>query len=118
MKNYYEILGVKHTANKEEIKKAYRKLAMRFHPDKNSNNKEFEEKFKDIGEAYQTLSDDTKRTKYDFDFEQYQIRQQKKARKAKKNKTHVNWEQVVFGLALLVMVIVAVIKFGRVNSKG
>lgn len=63
--NYYEILGVNKAATAEEIKKAYRKLAMQFHPDKAGEDKESEEKFKRISEAYEVLSDDSKRRNYD-----------------------------------------------------
>ena len=63
--DYYEILGVSRNATKVEIKKAYRKLAMKYHPDKNPGDKEAEEKFKLISEAYQVLSDDEKRAIYD-----------------------------------------------------
>ncbi|WP_024790152.1 molecular chaperone DnaJ [Lebetimonas sp. JH292] len=63
--DYYEILGVSRTATAIEIKKAYRKLAMKYHPDKNPGDKEAEEKFKQINEAYQILSDDEKRAVYD-----------------------------------------------------
>ena len=63
--DYYEILGVSRTATKEEIKKAYRRLAMKYHPDRNPGDKEAEEKFKLINEAYQVLSDDEKRAIYD-----------------------------------------------------
>lgn len=63
--DYYEILEVEKTADKQVIKKAYRKLAMQYHPDKNPGDKEAEEKFKAINEAYQVLSDDEKRTLYD-----------------------------------------------------
>jgi curved DNA-binding protein len=74
-KDYYKILGVEKTASKEDIKKQYRKLARKFHPDVNPNNKEAEEKFKDISEAYDVLSDDEKRKKYDAfgaDWNRYQ----------------------------------------------
>ncbi|MBQ7416104.1 MAG: molecular chaperone DnaJ [Oscillospiraceae bacterium] len=64
-RDYYEVLGVDKTASAEEIKKAYRKSAMKYHPDRNPGNKEAEEKFKEIGEAYEVLSDDQKRSRYD-----------------------------------------------------
>jgi len=65
MGDYYDILGVSKTASTKEIKKAYRKLAMKYHPDKNQGKKEAEDKFKQIAEAYEVLSDDEKRKKYD-----------------------------------------------------
>ena len=64
-KDYYEILGVKKTESDEEIKKAYRGLAKKYHPDKNKGNKEAENKFKEISEAYAVLSDREKREQYD-----------------------------------------------------
>lgn len=64
-KDYYEILGVKKNATEQELKKAYRKLAMQYHPDRNPGNKEAEEKFREINEAYSVLSDGTKRAQYD-----------------------------------------------------
>jgi curved DNA-binding protein len=64
-KDYYKILGVDKKASQDEIKKAYRKLAVKYHPDKNQGNKEAEERFKEIGEAYEVLGDVEKRKKYD-----------------------------------------------------
>ena len=64
-KDYYEILGVKKTASEDELKKAYRNLAKKYHPDKNKGNKEAEAKFKEISEAYAVLSDKDKREQYD-----------------------------------------------------
>ncbi|MCI0474581.1 MAG: J domain-containing protein [Ignavibacteria bacterium] len=64
-KDYYKILGVEKSAGKDEIKKAFRKLAMKYHPDKNKGDKSAEEKFKEINEANEVLSDDDKRKKYD-----------------------------------------------------
>lgn len=63
-RDYYEVLGVSKDASKEDIKKAYRKIAMQYHPDKNPNNKEAEDKFKEATEAYEVLSDDEKRKRY------------------------------------------------------
>jgi molecular chaperone DnaJ len=65
MKNYYEILGVPQTAAEEQIKKAYRKLALKYHPDRNPGDKKAEEKFKELTEAYQVISNAEKRRQYD-----------------------------------------------------
>ena len=64
-KDYYKILGVERKASVQDIKKAYRKLAMKYHPDRNPGNKQAEETFKEINEAYQVLSDQEKRNRYD-----------------------------------------------------
>jgi curved DNA-binding protein len=65
-KDYYSILGVSKTATAEEIKKAYRKLAVKYHPDKNPGDKKAEESFKQVNEAHEVLSDETKRKNYDL----------------------------------------------------
>jgi len=64
-KDYYKTLGVERSASDQEIKKTYRKLAMKYHPDKNPGDKQAEDRFKDINEAYQVLSDPQKRSRYD-----------------------------------------------------
>ena len=65
IKDYYYILGLARNASQDEIKKAYRKLSTKFHPDKNDGDKFFEERFKDINKAYETLVDAAKRKIYD-----------------------------------------------------
>src|SRR5215211_7100246 len=64
-KDYYKTLGVERNASEDDIRKAYRKLAMQYHPDRNPNDKQAEERFKEINEAYQVLSDSEKRSVYD-----------------------------------------------------
>ncbi|CAG36432.1 J domain-containing protein [Desulfotalea psychrophila] len=65
MKNYYEILGLDKDCTSDELRRKYRKLAMKYHPDQNPDNPEFQEKFKEIAEAYGVLSDSKKRQEYD-----------------------------------------------------
>ena len=64
-RDYYEILEITKSASADEIKKAYRKMAIKYHPDKNPGDKEAEEKFKEAAEAYEVLSDDNKKARYD-----------------------------------------------------
>ena len=68
MSNYYEILGVSKNATADEIKKAYRTLAFKYHPDRNQGNAAAEEKFKQINTAYDVLGDEAKRRQYDMGF--------------------------------------------------
>lgn len=74
-RDYYQVLGLPKTATEDEIRKAFRKLAMRYHPDRNPGNKEAEDKFKEANEAYEVLSDPQKRARYDqlgASYDQYQ----------------------------------------------
>src|SRR5881398_1981472 len=64
-RDYYEVLGVSRSASAEDVKRAYRKLAVKFHPDKNPEDPHAEEKFKELGEAYDVLMDADKRAAYD-----------------------------------------------------
>lgn len=64
-KDYYEVLGVSKSASSADMRKAYHKLAMQYHPDRNPGDKQAEEKFKEAAEAYEVLSDDDKRARYD-----------------------------------------------------
>ena len=75
-KDYYQILGVPRNASANEIKGAYRKLAMQYHPDRNPGDKQAEERFKEMNEAYQVLSDPQKRARYDQLGESYSQWQQ------------------------------------------
>ena len=77
MKNHYQTLGIKRDASNDDIKKAYRKLAQKFHPDKNDGDKFFEERFKEIQEAYETLSDHYEKGKYDSNYDYFFNGQQK-----------------------------------------
>lgn len=74
MKNYYQTLGVNRDASRDEIKSAYRKLAQKFHPDKNDGDEFFEERFKEIQEAYETLIDPLKKGSYDNGYDYFFIK--------------------------------------------
>jgi len=77
MKNFYQTLGIKRDASSDDIKKAYRKLAQKFHPDKNDGDKFFEERFKEIQEAYEVLSNVYEKGKYDTNYDYFFNGQQK-----------------------------------------
>ena len=64
-KDYYKVLGVERSASADDVRKAYRKLAMQYHPDRNPGDKQSEDRFKEINEAYQVLNDPQKRARYD-----------------------------------------------------
>ena len=73
MRDYYDILGVDKSSSLSDIKRAYRRIAMKHHPDKNPGNKESEAKFKEAAEAYSVLSDENKKAQYDrFGHNQFQ----------------------------------------------
>lgn len=89
-RNYYEILGVARDASSEEIKKVYRRLARQYHPDLNPNDQTAEEKFKDLGEAYEVLSDPTRRSQYD-QFSRFWNQRGFQGRKAARNGSARTW---------------------------
>ena len=72
MKDYYYFLGISHDASEEDIKKSYRKLSLKYHPDKNENDDFFADRFREIQEAYETLNDRDKRKTYDQNLENHQ----------------------------------------------
>jgi len=92
-KDYYTILEVNRTSTPEEIKKSYRKLAMKYHPDRNPGNKEYEEKFKDLAEAYAVLNDDEKRRKYDLISGNYETFKENHQQKSKTENPNPNTHQ-------------------------
>jgi curved DNA-binding protein len=92
-KDYYKTLGVGKEATQDEIKKQYRKLAVKYHPDKNPGNKQAEEKFKDLGEAYEVLHDPEKRKKYDTLGSNWQHYAQEEAGGQQGNPDFSQWAQ-------------------------
>src|SRR6056297_1406725 len=87
-RDYYEVLGVEKNASAEDIKRAYRKKAIKFHPDKNPGDKEAEEKFKECSEAYEVLSDPGKRKKYD------QFGHDGLRGEGMRDYSHMNWQDI------------------------
>jgi len=87
VKNYYQILGIERNSSLPEIKKAYRKLATKFHPDKNGGDKFFEERFKEIQEAYEVLTTPLKKERYDNEYDVFFNKQKTHQTTSNKNKT-------------------------------
>lgn len=87
MKNYYQILGIERNSSLPEIKKAYRKLATKFHPDKNGGDKFFEERFKEIQEAYEVLTTPLKKERYDNEYDVFYNKQKTHQTTSNNNKT-------------------------------
>jgi DnaJ-class molecular chaperone len=128
-KNFYQKLGVTDSASQEEIKKAYRKIALQFHPDRNPNNKEAEDKFKEASEAYNTLSSQSKKDAYDFNLRQDKLReaQEKKARQERaKSATHatrqpersfnIGFGEVFWGAALVTLFVLGISALANDNE--
>src|SRR6478735_5698673 len=94
--DYYQVLGVNKNATEEEIKKAYRKLARKFHPDLNPNDKEANKKFQQINEANEVLSDPVKRKKYDAYGENWQHAEQYEQAKQSRSQSSQNWQDYTY----------------------
>ena len=90
-RDYYEVLGVNKNASADDIKRAYRRMAMKYHPDKNPDNKEAEAKFKECAEAYEVLSDSEKRRRYD------QFGHEGLRGMGMRDYSHMNWQDISFG---------------------
>ena len=98
-KDYYAVLGVKKTASTDEIKKKFRQLALQYHPDRNHGNKAAEAKFKELGEAYDVLSDEDKRARYNRYGQYWQYssaNNRQKSRRTKSKKTKVDFNSTDF----------------------
>lgn len=113
-KDYYLILGIKETSTSAEIKSAYKKMSLKYHPDKNGGDKYFEERFKDINEAYQVLIDVEKRIKYDYErlealrnsevflsVKKSQREKSKKVVRKKKQKYYIYFLIIIFALVII-----------------
>lgn len=122
MKDYYYILGVKHESNFNEIRAAYRKLSIKFHPDKNDGDDFFSERFKEINEAYEVLSDRIKRISYDKAFIGYSLFEevmQPKVEFFTSNKAEFKYgEEINFSWKTSQADKVEIIPFGNVEKSG
>jgi DnaJ-class molecular chaperone len=114
MKNFYQILGIERTATSDEIKKVYRRLSMKYHPDKNPGNKKSEEMFKEINEANEILSDSGKRQVYDNNLRQKEINSQSFASNIQKENSKTNWMAAV---SILIILVVSIVATAIINSK-
>lgn len=123
MKDYYYFLGIKPTASEDEIKKAYRKLSFKYHPDKNENDEFFTQRFREIQEAYDTLIDDQKRKIYDQSFGQF-LRTNKSVLPPKIKNFHANSLRAEKGMEITIYWqtfdadLVKITPFGLVNPQG
>lgn len=108
MKNYYKILDVKYTSTAKEIKKAYRKLVVQFHPDKNPDNKIAEEKFKEIAEAYEHLSCEEKRQIHDSQLRAEAAQSQSYANS---EKASTNFGAIILGVLIFIVVAIGLAVF-------
>ena len=93
-KDYYKILEISEKSSSEDIKKAYRKLALRYHPDRNNGNKEFEDIFKKINEAYEVLSNENQKILYDYEYKKYYNLNSSHSSNAKEEKAATNSREV------------------------
>jgi curved DNA-binding protein CbpA len=126
MKDYYYILGIKENSSLEEIKKAYRKLSLKFHPDKNYGDEFFAERFKEIQEAYETLSKKNKRNEYDYNYSSNHSHKEKSGYNFnpsieyfKSNKTSIKYgEEITFSWKALNADRVIIKPFGLVSPIG
>lgn len=109
--NYYEIMGVSEHAPIDEIKKAYRKLALKWHPDKNPKNSEAEEKFKEIASAYEIIGDVQKRLAYDAKLKEERIQQEQRQATNKETSKAGNSVESFFATVILAFVFLSVLSF-------
>ncbi|MDC9723475.1 MAG: DnaJ domain-containing protein [Urechidicola sp.] len=97
IKNHYQILGINRNAESKEIKQAYKKLAVKFHPDKNNGDKYFEERFKEIQESYEVLINTQKKTEYDRVYDSFYSNKQKEnynqSQSTYKNTSYSNYKE-------------------------
>lgn len=108
--NYYQILGVAKTSTLEQIKKVFKQLAFQFHPDRNQGSKESEEKFKEIIQAYEILSNEEKRKVYDDSIEKPIVNaaSQNHSKHGNNQAYQMNWSKFFFWLVIVILSIIAI----------